>query len=230
MAAITERGFQIPRRIAEGVAEHLEWQIVYGVLEPEARLREEDVSERYQVSRSPVREALDHLERDGLLIRLPRRGVHVAPVSESDLRELYGVRVSLEGQAASEAAIARSQPDLLAMKTALGAMEQAMHEADVRGFFRANVGLSEAIYRATGNATLRRLLAIIEKQARRYRYIAFARRPNLIAASVAGNSRIVAAIERSDGDAAETITRDLITNSQHQLRDVLVSLTAGTDV
>lgn len=217
MAASHPLDFEVPRRIADEVTVHLEWAIVYGDVEEGTRLREEDVSARYGVSRSPVREAFDSLVRDGLVTRLPRRGVSVPYLSRQDFFEIYAVRLSLEGQAAAEAASHHTEGDLDAMNRALADMQGAAKADDVRAFFRANLALSNAIYLATSNATLQRLLAIIEKQARRYRFVAFERRHNLIAKSIDGNRAIVATIAARDCDAAERTTRALIVNSRDEL-------------
>src|SRR5256885_16426996 len=90
--------------IPEGVAALLEKEIIFGELAPMARLTEEEVASRYGVSRSPVREALRLLERDGLVLRAARRGIWVAPLSVKDFDEVYSCRIALEGIAAEQAA------------------------------------------------------------------------------------------------------------------------------
>ena len=222
-------GFVVPSRIADEVARHLEWSIVYGDLRPMERLREEEFTGRYAVSRSPIRMAFEQLARDGLLVRLPRRGVTVAPMSDADLRELYGVRIALEGQAANEATRAATPDHVAAMQAALEAMRSASEAGDIRAFFRENLRLSEATYHATGNATLQRLLAIIEKQARRYRFAVFARRPHLVAASIEGNARFLDIVEAGDAEAAEALMRRLIERSRDELRAVLPEIVAEAD-
>ncbi len=221
--------FLVPGRIADEIAVHLEWQIVFGELAPGERLREEVVTAQTGVSRSPIRAAFDQLEHDGLLTRLPRRGVIVPQLSLDDLRELYGVRISLEGQAANEAARCASPADIAAMTDALNDMRQAHDAADLKAFFRANVQLSAASYRASGNATLQRLMGIIEKQARRYRFMAFERRPTLMAASVAGNECLIEIVEAGDGDAAEALMRQLISRSRDELAAILTRVDGFSD-
>jgi DNA-binding GntR family transcriptional regulator len=90
--------------IPEGLARRLEDEIISGRLEPLTRLIEEEVALRYGVSRSPVREALRLLERDGLVNRAARQGIWVAPMSLRDFDEVYTCRIPLEGIAAAQAA------------------------------------------------------------------------------------------------------------------------------
>ena len=82
-----------------------------------------------------------------------------------------------------------------------------------RAYFTHNVALTGRIYEATGNETLQRLLSSIEKQARRYRFMAYATRPELIAQSEKGNRRIVDAIAGGKPQTARDITEGLIRTS-----------------
>jgi Transcriptional regulators len=73
--------------------------IIKGVLSPGERLIEESLANEYNVSRTPLREAIHKLELDGFLKRLPSRGLIVSEISLQEVRELYQVRSVLEGLA-----------------------------------------------------------------------------------------------------------------------------------
>ncbi len=75
-----------------------------GVYPPGHRLREEEVGERLNLSRTPVREALRRLEADGIVEHRPRAGAMVRQLSHSEVVELYEMRVVLERTAAEMAA------------------------------------------------------------------------------------------------------------------------------
>ncbi len=124
---------------------------------------EEELCERYGISRSPVREALRLLEGTGLVIRRPRQGVRVAPMSLADLDQIYSCRVKLEALAA-EGAARSANPVAVAgeLSVALAAMRSALEAGDVERCFDANVALTEALHEASGNAVLQRLLAIVQ--------------------------------------------------------------------
>jgi DNA-binding GntR family transcriptional regulator len=206
----TPIAFRRPDALANELARALEEQIIYGELPPETRLVEEEVAQRFGISRSPVREALRILEQGGLVLREARRGIWVAPIGRADLDSVYSCRVALEGLAAEQAARARQPADLEALKAAFAAMEQA---TDIRAYFRANVAFTEAVHAAAGNPTLKRLLASIGKQALRYRFLAYSRAPALIKRSLAGNRELLAAIVESRPSSARLITEDLIRGS-----------------
>src|SRR4051794_21810018 len=91
---------------ADELALELEQAIVRGELAPGQVLRQEELSERYGVSRTPVREALRRLAALGLVSFEPNRGVRVRTLSRDELREAFLVRAELESLA-TELAVPR---------------------------------------------------------------------------------------------------------------------------
>src|SRR4051795_13670886 len=98
---------------ADELALELEQAIVRGELAPGQVLRQEELSERYGVSRTPVREALRRLAALGLVSFEPNRGVRVRTLSRDELREAFLVRAELESLA-TELAVPRMTEDDLA--------------------------------------------------------------------------------------------------------------------
>lgn len=93
------------RSTASGAYELLLEAIESGALPPGARLREAELAERFQISRTPVREALKRLESQGLVHHEPHHGAVVATIDYGQITELYLMREVLEGTAARLAAI-----------------------------------------------------------------------------------------------------------------------------
>jgi DNA-binding GntR family transcriptional regulator len=211
--------FRIPDVLAKELARFLQDQIVFGDIAPGMRFIEEDIVRRYNVSRSPVREAFRLLEQDGLLVRDRRRGVRVGMLSVRDLDEIYACRIPLEGMAAETAAQHRTDAHLPALEAAMAGLQDAFAETNVREYFEQNVRLTDQILLASGNATLRRLLGTIGKQALRYRYLAYCRNPNMMQLSVETNREIIDAILHQRGRTARTLTEDLIQQSWQGIRN-----------
>ena len=113
---------------ADDIARELEDEIVSGAIEPGTVLRQETLSERFDVSRTPVREALRRLAALGLVSFEPNRGVRVRSISAHELREAFLVRAELEALA-TEVATPKMTPDDLAELDADGA---ALRRADPR--------------------------------------------------------------------------------------------------
>ncbi len=219
--------FQIPDVLAKELARFLQDQIVFGDIPPGTRLIEEEVVRRYNVSRSPVREAFRFLEQDGLLVRDPRRGVRVGLISVTDLDEIYACRIPLEGLAAEAAAKQRDDADLPLLESAMAELQAAFAEGNVRRYFEQNVRLSDRILLASGNATLRRLIGTIGKQALRYRYLAYFRSSSMMQLSVETNREIIEAIRHRRGRLARTLTEDLIQQSWQSIRATMVEVDGG---
>ncbi|PKR52989.1 GntR family transcriptional regulator [Thalassospira marina] len=78
--------------------------IQHGELKPGTRIREVEVAEKFDISRTPVRDAIRRLESDGLLIHVPRQGAVIKELDHREVIELYEIREVLEGTAARYAA------------------------------------------------------------------------------------------------------------------------------
>jgi DNA-binding GntR family transcriptional regulator len=103
---------------ADDIALALEEAIVSGEIPPGSVLRQEHLSEQFQVSRTPVREALRRLAALGLVSFEPNRGVRVRLLSRDELREAFMVRAELEGLATEIATPKMSLADLEALEDA----------------------------------------------------------------------------------------------------------------
>src|SRR5678815_5398232 len=79
------------------IAESLREEILRGVLAPGQALRQEELAERFGVSRLPVRDALLRLEAQGLVHVYPNRGAFVISLSADEVSEIYEMRILLEG-------------------------------------------------------------------------------------------------------------------------------------
>lgn len=192
--------FALPSVIASEIARVLSGRIIFLELPPGARILEEEVSARFGVSRSPIREVFRMLEADGLVIRAARRGVSVTPMSRRDLDEVYACRVGLEGLAAAEAAKRITAGGKKQIKAIVAGMKEAYAEKDVRIFFNYNVDFLHAIHVASQNQTLMRIMAGIDKQAMRYRYMAHLQTREMLSVTLEGYRDLASAI--LNGDAA----------------------------
>lgn len=122
-----------------------------GHFAPGDRLRETDVAERLNLSRTPVREALRRLEADGIVEHRPRLGAVIRALSHSELVELYEMRIVLERTAAEMAAKHAAPAEVTALRdinAALSTCRPAQAAALNQDFHRA-------IYLATRNRFLR---------------------------------------------------------------------------
>jgi DNA-binding GntR family transcriptional regulator len=143
---------------ADDIALVIEEAIVSGELEPGTVLRQEQLSEQFQVSRTPVREALRRLAALGLVSFVPNRGVRVRTISREELHEAFLVRAELEGLATEVAARRMTADDLAELEDAelrfakisqeLRALEPGEARRTIMGeWVRANHAFHDVIYR-----------------------------------------------------------------------------------
>lgn len=144
---------------AQALYEHLREEILSGTLAPGFRLTEQDVARAAKVSRTPVREALQRLEGDGLVADLNGRGLEVRGVSPEDLADLCAVREVLEGMAGELAARAASPVEVAAIQSILeNEVESLESEQGAEAQVRLNNAFHAAVWRASHNRHLASVL------------------------------------------------------------------------
>lgn len=129
--------------------------ICTGRLAPGTRLRQEELADRFSVSRQPVQQALLLLRNQGMLRETGRRGLEVAPVDGQFVRNLYGLRAVLDGYAAREAAGRELHPDVLARgRSLVAAGQQAERERSYAHMVTADVDFHRFVMQESGNPLL----------------------------------------------------------------------------
>ena len=129
--------------LVELAVEQLRREILGGAFAPGDRLVEEQITRRFQISRAPLREALRLLAQQGLVEHLPRRGVRVATLSDTDVDELFELRDVIERFAVTKALPGAGDLDglhreLAAMRRAAAA-GQALERADAHRRFHVEL-------------------------------------------------------------------------------------------
>lgn len=128
--------------------------ILSGRLAPGTKLHEEELGAQYGASRTPVREALQHLASEDLVELRARQGAFVARPSISSLVEKFDMMACLEADCAELSARRHTVADRTAMSAAHLACKRAAKRDDPEAFCRANVSFHEAIYHASHNSLL----------------------------------------------------------------------------
>ncbi len=177
---------------------------------PGARLVEAELAERFGVSRTPVREALNRLETQGVVARDARRGVIVASLDYDQLGELYAVREVMEALAARMAA-RHASPAEIALLVEMVAADRARAE-DVAALSRANKAFHRQLHRASHNRYLIQMLDAMRRSLALLSSTTLAV-PGRGAQSVEEHGAIVAAIAARDEEAADAAARRHIVNA-----------------
>ncbi len=188
------------------IAQRLEQDVLLGRIRPGERLDERDLSDRYGVSRTPVREALQRLVAGGLAVARGRQGLQVTQLSVSDLLDALTVVAELEALAAAQAS-RRIQPAQRAMlRAAHEACARAFAAGDHDAFYDANIEFHRGIAEGSHNAILQDELRRLSLQTAPYRR-AITVQPGRMAASQPEHAAVLDAILRADGPAASALMR-----------------------
>jgi DNA-binding GntR family transcriptional regulator len=143
--------------LVEATTRKLRDEILSGTLEPGTRLIEEQICQRFSISRAPLREALRLLVQQGLVEHLPRRGARVTVWSEEDIRQLFEIRAVLERYAVTTALPLSAAPGvdpLAEVRDRLDQMRLAESAADELARDDAHRAFHAAIVALAGNRQL----------------------------------------------------------------------------
>lgn len=159
-------GLQYPtqdqKSLRQRAYEELRQQIVDLRLAPGSRLVERDLAAELDVSRIPLREALQLLQQDGLVVLVPRQGAVVSPFGENDVRDLFDVRESLEVLAARLAAERADAVGLARLSDQLEAARAATTRKDRPAIALANARFHQMIVDLAANPLLESMLRPLE--------------------------------------------------------------------
>jgi GntR family transcriptional regulator, rspAB operon transcriptional repressor len=199
----------IPAAGADTVIDQLRRAILLGDLVPGAWLRQVDLAAHFGVSRTPIREALRSLEREGLVRIVPNHGARVSPLSLADFEEIYALRSGIEGLAARKAAEAARPEDHALLVMQVDELATIAGRRQVLPYLRAEWSLRLACYRLTRRERLVATILHLRGLAERYLRLAFQEEADT-RDSWAFHRDLVAAIGRNDGARAEEVNREAL--------------------
>lgn len=122
----------------DGVAARLRNQVFERTLAPGSYIDELALAASWQISRTPLREALKVLAAEGLVELVPRRGCRVVELTDADAEQLFPVMAMLEGRCALEATQRASADDLAQLQRLHDGLERHAAASDVDGYYRVN--------------------------------------------------------------------------------------------
>ncbi len=153
-----------PVGLAYQVAAVLSDAILEGDFKGGDQLVEMDLQSCFGISRSPLREAFRELEKQGLVVIVPRKGTYVKRITRKDIEDYFPVRAELEGLAARMAAGRMTAAVLNEMEELLGMMQVAVREGDTKAYYSHHLGFHEAFLELAGNELLLGLLKNLRTQ------------------------------------------------------------------
>ena len=190
------------------------------------RLDEQQLAQRFAVSRTPVREALRQLATTGLIDVKPRRGAFVTEVSPAQLEELFVAMGELEATCARLAALSMSPTERRRLQAFHERMGELAASGDAMGFAEANHAFHTMIYAGAHNVVLADMTAAMRRRLLPYRRAQFLLegRPSR---SHAEHETVVAAIVRGDAPGAHQAMLHHVTLVEASFEELCAEGAAG---
>ena len=204
------------KSIRQKVYDYLREGVLNGKIKAGDRLVESDLADRIGTSRTPVREALHTLEREGLVESLHRVGYVVCPISELEVSELCEIRLALEALALRWALSKDPAGLAKAMRQNLSRCEQRIAEGDLKAFIELDAQFHELISKIADSSRLMEMTNSIRRYMLRYRIQSIYTEAN-VRRAIAGHRSVLKAIEAGDKRAAQRALRAHIKQSKKDI-------------
>ncbi len=206
IAAVTPLAVAARPRMKEGIVDQLRRLIIEGTLPPGTVLRQEHLAKRLNVSRTPLREALVALEREGFVTFAPSGAASVVSLDARDAREIMDVRELVDGLAARTLALRGMSA---AVEDALRALAERMHglaARDKHRYLTANADFHATIVEASGHARLQQFVPLV-RMSSEVVYLRLQNQGPRLRSSAEEHSAVLDAIRAGDGERAERLAR-----------------------
>lgn len=203
---------QIPESLTQRALRLIRNEAIEGGLDHERRLTEEFFARRFQISKSPIREALNRLEAEGLIKIIPRRGAYVIDLTQRDVEEIYEMREILEARVVRN--IRPDRKTLAKLQAAVDAAERYLKKNDRRNYVREDAAFHTLLVRASPNSRLRKALENMQHQLMILRHRTFELSSHT---SVRQHRRILNTLKRGDRKAAEKLMVEHIDSVRDRL-------------
>lgn len=169
---MTDIQLKVQKPLKDLVYLELKHKILTGEIISQTRLMEIDLSEKMNVSRTPIREAIKRLADDGLVKVEPRRGAYVANISIKDMLDVFEVREDMEGFVAKLAAQRINDDEKQQLRAIAREYEEAIEKADDKEvIIELDEKFHNFIVKCSGNETLSELVKYVQELSLRFRYL-----------------------------------------------------------
>ena len=191
----------------DGVAARLRSMVFERELAPGSFIDELALAAQWQISRTPLREAIKVLAAEGLVDLVPRRGARVVELTDADAEQLFPVMAMLEGRCAHEATLRASADDLAQLQLLHDQLERHAAAQDLDGYYRVNHLFHSLVQALAANRWLDRATGDLRRFMRLWRGRQL-KLPGRIDASIHEHRLLLAAIQAGDAQRAERAMHD----------------------
>lgn len=208
---------------ADIIADTLEQLVFTGEYKDGQKLDEISLAMHFDVSRTPIREALQRLVHTGMAEKIPHRGVFVRQPGPVELMEMFETMAELEAACGRLAAVRISDEGLATLFASVDACQQAVTDQDTDRYYAENEVFHQAIYRGCANSYLEKEALRLQNRLKPYRRVQLRFRGRL-GQSMAEHRVIVEALKDGDGEGAATALRDHVAVQSEKFHLLMANL------
>ncbi len=212
------QGLRRGKSLREQVYKRLKDNILTGVLEAQTRLVEEKIAAQLGTSRTPVREAIQKLEKEGLIYKLPKGGFAVRSITEEDLEEVFEIRSMLEGYAGYLATLRITDEELSILEEIVRRGEERLEKGDLEALVPLNTEFHERLYKASKSRILCSLINDLRDFIYRFRVIIF-KYPNLAEISLRDHREMIELMRLKKGKKVEALIKKHILRGKKLIKE-----------
>ena len=213
---------QYPISLVEQITEFLTSAILEGRLENGQRLVENELQRKFGISRAPIRESFRILEKNGLVVIIPRKGTYVRKITQKDIEENFPIRAYLEGLAARLATSNIELKDVKGMELALSRMTEEVKNNNFKSYFKHHNEYHEIFINASRNDTLIEIVENLRRQAVWFRFSYLWHQENFEYA-IRVHREILDLFIKKDAERVETLVKEHILIALDRFLQFLVS-------
>lgn len=201
---------------AQMVYEKIRDRIIDGSLKTNTSLTEEMLAAEFEVSRTPIREALRMLERDNFIELIPRKGAFIKGISITDIKEIFTIREALEGISARLAVDVLSDGDILELELLLKMAMEEYSNNNIEESLNKGNELHKRIIGASNNSRILVILSNLKDNLNRLHHISAAL-PGRLQMANEEHFAILNALRERNGDLSERKMREHILKTKEHL-------------
>lgn len=205
------------RSLSKEVYDALRKSIIRGELKPNQRLIEENLAAEMGASRTPIREAIQKLESENLVTKMPKGGFVVKPITVREIHEIFGIRSVLESYAAYLTTENLTEKTFKQLEKAVENFDQALEKGDMEKLIKYNTIYHDLLYKSSGSKILYEMINRLWDYFYRYRRVMLEVTETAEISSREHRAMLLA-MRQGDSHRVETLVRKHIIRG----RDILV--------
>jgi DNA-binding GntR family transcriptional regulator len=201
---LTTINFNSVKPIRDVVYQYLRSAIINGLIKPGERLVEKEYAERFNISRTPVREALRKLEIEGLVENIPRKGDIVKGIDLKDMLEIFAIRQALEPLIVKTAIENMTPEDLLTLQQTVDSMSSSAHNNDTEALMASFQAFHDTLITVSQMPRLSTIISQLKDYLGRFRTMSLSNHTRRTQA-INEHKEILQAIIDNDTEKAEQL-------------------------